>query len=339
MIFLGIESSCDDTGVALYSPGKGVLAERLASSGALHQKTCGIVPEVAARDHSRKLLPLVTACLQQTRIQVEEITAIGYTRGPGLIGALMVGAAFAKSLAFALGKPTLGVHHLEGHLCSVLLDSTDPPQAPFLALLVSGGHSHLFLVEGDFRYRLLGATRDDAAGEAFDKCAAMLGLGYPGGAPLSALAQSGDPLRFSLPRPMVGKPGYDFSFSGLKTAVRYCLADLGTQAREASTRADLAAGVEAAIVDCLLARLQRAVVDTGVDRVVIAGGVSANLRLRTAVGKKTWRVWLPSPRLCTDNGAMIACAVANRYQAGFMDMDMTIEPMPVWPLEQLHLMQ
>ena len=332
MIFLGIETSCDETGLALYSPERGIIAEQLASSSE-HQLAGDIVPEVAAREHSRKLLPLFQACLQQAGLAPSTITAIGYTRGPGLVGALMVGAAFAKSLAWALGKPALGIHHLEGHMCSIFLDGkTSPPHMPYLALLASGGHSHLFKVEKQFDYHLLGATRDDAAGEAFDKCAFMLGLGYPGGAKLSALAQKGNATRFPLPRPMLRKPGYDFSFSGLKTAVRYLLHDLGAQAQEQQTRADLAAAIEAAIVDSLIARVQRAARDTGLNRLVIAGGVSANTRLRNAAKVLGADLWLPPPRLCTDNGAMIACATALRYQAGYVDIDSSIQPLPVWSL-------
>ena len=332
-LYLGIETSCDDTGVALYDTQRGVIAQQLASSSRMHADTAGIVPEVAARDHSRTLLPLTIACMREAQIASKDITAIGYTKGPGLVGSLMVGAAFAKSWAYAAGIPALGIHHLEGHLCSVVLDTNHPPPTPpYLALLVSGGHSHLFRVDSHFSYHLLGATRDDAAGEAFDKCAAMLGLGYPGGAALAALAKKGQANRFTFPRPMLGKPGLDLSFSGLKTAVRYCLLELGQEAKQPQTQADVAAGVEAAIVDSLLGRLKQAVATTGITQVVIAGGVSANIRLRQAVSLQPWQVWLPPLRLCTDNGAMIACATALRHKAGYADTDSAIDPVAVWPL-------
>ncbi len=316
MKVLGIETSCDETGVALYCTERGLLGQALHSQIAMHERYGGVVPELASRDHIRRLLPLVREVLEQAGTGLSAIDAVAYTEGPGLAGALLVGAGVGASLAFGLGVPAIGIHHLEGHLLSPRL-SADPPAFPFVALLVSGGHTQLMAVEGIGRYALLGDTLDDAAGEAFDKSAQLLGLGYPGGAALSRLAENGRPGRFRLPRPMLHSGDLDFSFSGLKTAVL-------TAARrglpDAQARADLAAEVEAAIVDVLVAKSLRAVRETGHERLVVAGGVSANRRLRaqlaTAAAQAPLRVHFPELALCSDNGAMIAFAGALRLQAG-----------------------
>ncbi len=321
MLILGIESSCDETGVALYDTVSGLLGHSVHSQIALHAEYGGVVPELASRDHVRRLLPMVETLLLEQGQTVREIEGIAYTEGPGLAGALLVGASVGAALGYALNVPVVGIHHLEAHLLSPLL-ATPAPAFPFVALLVSGGHTQLMAVEGPGQYQLLGETRDDAAGEAFDKTAKLLGLPYPGGPALAHLAESGDPKRFTLPRPMLGQDNLDFSFSGLKTAVSTLTEQLGGDATLASERdkADIAAAFQEAIVDVLVARCSRAVTQTGMSQLVVAGGVGANRRLRKridATGKKAgFRVFYPPVELCTDNGAMIAFAGAMRIAQG-----------------------
>jgi N6-L-threonylcarbamoyladenine synthase len=340
MLTLGIETSCDETGVALYCDTRGLLAQALHSQVAMHERYGGVVPELASRDHIGRLLPLTRQVLDEAGAAVGDIDAIAYTEGPGLAGALLVGAAVAQSLAYALGVPALGVHHLEGHLLSPLL-SPDAPDFPFVALLVSGGHTQLMRVDGVGRYVLLGESVDDAAGEAFDKSAKLMGLGYPGGPALAKLAESGTPGRFGLPRPKLHSGDLDFSFSGLKTAVATRIA---RGLPDDAARADLAAEVQAAIVDVLVAKSLAALRATGLDTLVIAGGVSANRRLRERLARASetdgLRVHFPEPALCTDNGAMIAFAGSLRLQA--MARQGVAPPRaggfdvrPRWPLETL----
>jgi N6-L-threonylcarbamoyladenine synthase len=325
MKVLGFESSCDETGVALVEvPEQGaprLLAQALHSQIAMHQAYGGVVPELASRDHIRRVLPLTREVLREAGIELADIDLIAYTEGPGLAGALLVGAGVAVSLAAALGKPTLGIHHLEGHLLSPFL-SADAPEFPFVALLVSGGHTQLMRVDDVGRYEILGETIDDAAGEAFDKSAKLLGLPYPGGPHLSKLAEQGDAKAFELPRPLLhsGKP--DFSFAGLKTAVLTQVKKLGDAPTE-TQRADLAAATQAAIVEVLVKKSLLALKDTGLKRLVVAGGVGANRLLReqlnTACAKRGVRVHYPELSLCTDNGAMIAMAAALRLQRGMAE--------------------
>jgi N6-L-threonylcarbamoyladenine synthase len=314
VLILGIETSCDETGVALYDGDRGLLGHTLHSQVRLHADYGGVVPELASRDHVQRLLPLTRDLLDKTGCRLEQVTAIAYTQGPGLAGALLVGAATAHGLARALGIPAVGTHHLEAHLLSPLL-STPAPSFPFVALLVSGGHTQLMRVTAVGEYELLGETLDDAAGEAFDKTAKLLGLDYPGGPALAKLAGHGKPGRFSLPRPMIHSGDLDFSFSGLKTAV---LTLVRERPLDETSRADLAAGIEAAIVDVLVAKALAALERTGLRQLVVAGGVGANRRLRnqlTAVApKRGSQVFYPDLEYCTDNGAMIAFAAALRMQ-------------------------
>lgn len=343
MNFLGIESSCDETGVALVSAAADgvptLRAQALHSQADMHQAYGGVVPELASRDHIRRVLPLARRVLAEAGIGLRDIDLVAYTRGPGLAGALLVGAGIAVALAEALHKPTLGVHHLEGHLLSPFL-SADPPQFPFVALLVSGGHTQLMRVDGVGRYTLLGETVDDAAGEAFDKSAKLLGLGYPGGPALSALARAGRGDAFELPRPLLHKPNLDFSFAGLKTAVAVRLAKLG-EASDAQ-RADMAASVQQAIVDVLCAKALRALKGTGLKRLVVAGGVGANASLRASLDAEARRigarVHYPEPALCTDNGAMIALAATMRWQAGLAESQQAgaFDVRPRWDLAQIN---
>ena len=340
MRVFGIESSCDETGLALYCTERGLLGEALHSQVAMHEQYGGVVPELASRDHIRRILPLAHQVLEQARLSVDDIDGVAWTAGPGLAGALLVGAAAGASLAWALNRPGIGVHHLEGHLLSPLL-ADERPTMPFVALLVSGGHTQLLAVKGIGHYQLLGDTLDDAAGEAFDKSAKLLGLGYPGGPALSRLAAQGRPGAFRLPRPMLHEPGLDFSFSGLKTAVRTLVA---RGLADEQARADLALEVETAITEVLAAKAVRAVRDSGFGRLVIAGGVSANRalreRLQRAAEREGFRCWFPPPALCTDNGAMIALAGALRLQALALDGRLPESPRgfeirPRWPLDQL----
>lgn len=335
MTVLGIESSCDETGVALYEPERGLLAHRLHSQIALHAEYGGVVPELASRDHIRRLPQLIDQTLAEAGVTRQDIAAIGYTAGPGLAGALLVGASVAEAMAFALDVPALPIHHLEGHLLSPML-SDDAPEFPFVALLVSGGHTQLMRVDGVGRYRLLGESVDDAAGEAFDKTAKLLGLGYPGGPELARLAERGTAGRTSLPRPMLKTEHLDFSFSGLKTAVLTAYQG-GRQTEDA--RADLAAEFQQAVVEVLVAKSLKAVERSGLDTLVVAGGVGANRHLRdeldAACRPRGWRVCYPAPALCTDNGAMIALAASMRLQAGLIASgERTIAVRPRWPLDQ-----
>jgi N6-L-threonylcarbamoyladenine synthase len=313
-LVLGIETSCDETGVALYDGERGLLAHALHTQAQLHADYGGVVPELASRDHVRRLLPLTRGLLEETGCRLDQLTAVAYTEGPGLAGALLVGAATAHGLARALGIPALGVHHLEAHLLSPLL-SRPAPVFPFVALLVSGGHTQLMRVAAVGDYELLGETLDDAAGEAFDKTAKLLGLGYPGGPALARLAASGTAGRFKLPRPMMASGDLDFSFSGLKTAVLTAIKD---RAIDAAARADLAAEIETAIADVLAAKAFAALKRTGLAQLVVAGGVGANLTLRARlnVGARARgaQVFYPELELCTDNGAMIAFTAALRMQ-------------------------
>jgi N6-L-threonylcarbamoyladenine synthase len=342
MWILGIESSCDETGVAVVDaggPGLPVLkAQALHSQIDLHQAYGGVVPELASRDHIRRALPLIEQVLAQSALEMGQIDWVAYTRGPGLAGALLVGAGLACALAAGLGKPALGVHHLEGHLLSPFL-SDDPPQFPFVALLVSGGHTQLMRVDAVGRYALLGETLDDAAGEAFDKSAKLLGLPYPGGPHLSRLAQSGDAQAFKLPRPLLHSGDLDFSFAGLKTAVLTQVQRLGDGL--GPRRADLAAATQAAIVDVLHAKCMAALQATGLRRLVVAGGVGANLALRqrldNACQQQGVRVHYPELHLCTDNGAMIAMAAAMRLQADLVPAHSAyaFDVKPRWPLQEV----
>ena len=332
MLVLGIETSCDETGVALYDTEAGLLEQRLHSQVELHARYGGVVPELASRDHSRRLVPLVESVMADAGMQTGDLDGVAYTAGPGLIGALMVGATFAASYATAAGLPAVPVHHMEGHLLAPLLEP-DPPAFPFVALLVSGGHTLLVRVEGVGAYTVLGASVDDAVGEAFDKTATLLGLGYPGGPALARLAESGDPERFSFPRPMTDRPGLDFSFSGLKTFALNTLREAGPEAGP-----DIARAFEDAVADTLAIKCRRALRETGLKRLVVAGGVSANQRLRQRLarleGEEGARVYYPRPELCTDNGAMIAYAGYLRLAAGAAE-PLAFSASPRWPLDEL----
>ena len=335
-LILGIESSCDETGVALYHTERGLLAHTLHSQIALHNEYGGVVPELASRDHVRHALPLLRSALQQAACTLRDIDAVAYTQGPGLSGALLVGASIACALAYTLQIPTLGVHHLEGHLLSPLL--SDPaPKFPFVALLVSGGHTQLMRVDGVGRYALLGESVDDAAGEAFDKSAKLLGLDYPGGALLAKLAQGGTPGRFKLPRPMLHSGDLDFSFSGLKTAV---LLAVQQNPDDPQTRADIAHAAQEAIAEVLVRKAQSALEQSGLTQLVVAGGVGANQLLRSrlneVIGKRGGKVFYPDLEFCTDNGAMIAFAGAMRLQheAGWHDYRFNVKPR--WDLQELN---
>ena len=315
MLILGIETSCDETGVALYdSAGSGLLAHAVHSQVAMHEAYGGVVPELASRDHIRRLIPLARGVFEQAGRDIEQLGAVAYTEGPGLAGALLVGASFAHALALALDVPAIGIHHLEGHLLSPLL-SQRPPAFPFVALLVSGGHTQLMRVDGIARYALLGETQDDAAGEAFDKTATLLGLGYPGGPALARLAESGIPGRHRLPRPMIASGDLEFSFSGLKTAVMLLVRGADP---EPQFRADVARAFQDAIVEVLASKCAQAMEATGLTSLVVAGGVGANRALRARLDAQGARsgfdVFYPEPELCTDNGAMIALAAALRLQ-------------------------
>jgi N6-L-threonylcarbamoyladenine synthase len=343
VIVLGIESSCDETGVALVESAAGapprLLADALHSQAAMHEAYGGVVPELASRDHIRRVLPLARRVLADAALPLAAVDVVAYTRGPGLAGALLVGAGVAVALGAALDKPTLGVHHLEGHLLSPFL-AAPAPEFPFVALLVSGGHTQLMQVQGVGRYTLLGETIDDAAGEAFDKSAKLLGLGYPGGPALARLAEFGDERAFALPRPLLHSGDLDFSFAGLKTAVMTQVKKLGSNVCE-QARADLAASTQAAIVDVLVAKTLRALKGSGGHRLVVAGGVGANRRLReqldAGAAKLGARVHYPPLALCSDNGAMIAAAAAMRLEAGLarLSRDGAFDVRPRWPLAEL----
>jgi N6-L-threonylcarbamoyladenine synthase len=332
MLVLGLETSCDETGLALFDSEKGLLGQVLHSQIALHAEYGGVVPELASRDHVRKMIPLLEALLAQTQLKKSDINAIAFTRGPGLMGALMTGALFGRTLAFSLGIPAIGVHHMEGHLLAPLL-SDRPPEFPFVALLVSGGHTQLMAAYGIGQYELLGESIDDAAGEAFDKVAKMMGLPYPGGPNIAKIAELGDSQSFTLPRPMLHQ-GLDFSFSGMKTAVLNQYKKVEGQGREA----DLAASFQEAMVDTLVKKCLRALKQTGLQRLVIAGGVSANQALRLRLEQELKRmgatVYYAEPALCTDNGAMIAFAGWQRLTAGQCD-DLSVTTTPRWPMVEL----
>jgi N6-L-threonylcarbamoyladenine synthase len=331
MLVLGVESSCDETGVALYDSTRGLLSHALYSQIAMHNEYGGVVPELASRDHIQRVLPLTRQVFSESGCTLADLDGIAYTQGPGLAGALLVGAGMARALAFALDIPAVGVHHLEGHMLSPLISDT-PPEFPFVALLVSGGHTQLMLVSGVGRYTLLGETLDDAAGEAFDKTAQLLGLGYPGGPALSKLAATGDATRFSLPRPMLNSGDFDFSFSGLKTAVLTLVRKEGLD-----HAADIAAAFQTAAVDVLVRKSLAACQQSGVVRLVVAGGVGANAHLREqltgAAAKRGIAVFYPRMEFCTDNGAMIAYAGAQRMAHAQMDLGFAVKPR--WELATL----
>ena len=334
MRILAIESSCDESAAAILDAGRGLLAHEIFSQIELHRVYGGVVPELASRDHVRRLLPLVRSVMAKAETTPDDLDGVVYTAGPGLIGALLTGASLARSLAYAWKVPALGVHHLEGHLLAPLLEP-DPPPFPHVALLVSGGHTMLIEVRGIGSYQLLGETRDDAAGEAFDKTAKLLGLPYPGGPELARLAEHGRPGAFDFPRPMIDRPGLEFSFSGLKTAVVHAIR--GREMTD-SLRADVAEGVQAAIVETLTVKALRALEETGLDTLVVSGGVSANRSLRErlaeAARRQGARVYYPRIEFCTDNAAMIAVAGLARLKAGQHD-GLAIEARARWPLESL----
>jgi N6-L-threonylcarbamoyladenine synthase len=339
MRVLGIETSCDETGVALYDSEHGLLADALYSQIAVHEEYGGVVPELASRDHVRKALPLIKEVLAEAGCQPGEIDGVAYTAGPGLVGALMVGATLAKGLAWGWNVPVLGVHHMEGHLLAPMLEQ-EKPAYPFVALLVSGGHTQLVRVDGIGCYRQLGESLDDAAGEAFDKVAKMLGQPYPGGPHVARLAEGGRRDRFKFPRPMVNRPGLDFSFSGLKTFTLNTLEENGGRTgADEQTRADIAWAFQDAVIDTLVIKCRRALKQEQLSTLVMAGGVSANVqlreRLRTALEKVRARVFYPAPRYCTDNGAMIAYAGCQRLLQGDRDSAET-RVRPRWPMEELH---
>jgi N6-L-threonylcarbamoyladenine synthase len=334
MVVLGIETSCDETAVALFEGGRGLLANRIFSQVELHRRHGGVVPELASRDHIERLLPMIEEALADARLPAQAIDGIAYTAGPGLIGALLVGASVARSLGYARNLPVVGVHHLEGHLLAPQLE-TGAPDFPFVALQVSGGHTMLVEVRGVGSYRILGETQDDAAGEAFDKTAKLLGLGYPGGPELAALAERGRDGVFEFPRPMLDRPGLDFSFSGLKTAV---VVAVRGRVLDDAARADVARGFENAMVDTLVAKSLRALKLTGLDALVVAGGVGANRRLRASLAKAVAaaraRAYFPRPEFCTDNAAMIALAGHHRLAAGERE-DLAVRARARWPLDEL----
>ena len=338
MLVLGLETSCDETGVALYDSERGLLADALCSQIDLHRAYGGVVPELASRDHVKRMLPLIRQVLEEAGRTAQDIDAIAYTAGPGLVGALLVGASCAQALAFAWEIPALGVHHMEGHLLAPMLEE-QPPQFPFVALLVSGGHTQLVRVDGIGRYALLGESLDDAAGEAFDKTAKMLGLVYPGGPEIARLAERGVPGRFVFPRPMTDRPGLDFSFSGLKTFAlnTWQQQRTGGEADE-QVRCDIALAFQQAVVETLTIKCKRALKHTHLKSLVIAGGVSANQALRSGLEKMLkelgGQVFYARPRFCTDNGAMIAYAGCQRLLAGQQDGP-AIGVQARWPMEQL----
>lgn len=338
MLVLGLETSCDETGIALYDTDRGLLSHRVYSQIAVHAEYGGVVPELASRDHVRKSLPLIREVMAEAGQDLKDLDGIAYTRGPGLVGALLVGACLGRTLGWALQIPAVGVHHMEGHLLAPMLED-ESPDFPFIALLVSGGHTQLVQVDGIGQYHLLGESLDDAAGEAFDKAAKMMGLPYPGGPELSRLADSGDATRFSFPRPMTDRPGLDFSFSGLKTFTRTTILDCAEDGvLSEQDKKDIAAGFQAAVVDTLSIKCRRAMKQTGVNRLIIAGGVGANRslreRLRAMATELGGQVFYPRPELCTDNGAMIAYAGAQRLLAG-ESSDLGVSCVPRWPMTEL----
>lgn len=334
MRVLGIETSCDETGIAIFDDQKGILSHQLYSQVKLHADYGGVVPELASRDHVRKTIPLIQAALQEAGLGKDDIDGIAYTAGPGLVGAILVGATIGRSLAMAWNKPAIAVHHMEGHLLAPMLEE-QAPEFPFVALLVSGGHSMLVRVDGIGSYQLLGESIDDAAGEAFDKTAKLMGLDYPGGPLLSRLAEKGTTGRFKFPRPMTDRPGLDMSFSGLKTFAANTIAANGD---DEQTRADIARAFEDAVVDTLAIKCRRALKETGLKRLVCAGGVSANRHLRAQLAEMMQElggeVFYPRTEYCTDNGAMIAYAGMQRLKAGVFE-PLVIKAVPRWPLDTL----
>ena len=340
MRILGIETSCDETGLAVYDGERGILADVLYSQIELHAEFGGVVPELASRDHIRKIAPLLKQVLAESGCAAKDIDAVAYTSGPGLVGALMVGACFGRALAYAWDVPAIGIHHMEGHLLAPLLEP-DAPQYPFVALLVSGGHTQLVRVDGVGQYGLLGESLDDAAGEAFDKAAKMMGLPYPGGPNIAALAEQGTAGRFKFPRPMVNRPGLDFSFSGLKTFTLNTVAACKESAEGLTEqdKADIALAFEDAVVDTLAIKCKRALEQEGLKTLVMAGGVSANKKLRQILeqrlGKLGVRVSYPPPALCTDNGAMIAFAGYCRLASGYQGDDLAVTVKSRWPMTEL----
>ncbi|NRD72927.1 tRNA (adenosine(37)-N6)-threonylcarbamoyltransferase complex transferase subunit TsaD [Shewanella sp. VB17] len=334
MRVLGIETSCDETGVAVYDDKLGLLSHVLYSQVKLHADYGGVVPELASRDHVRKIVPLVRQVLLEANCTLDDIDGVAYTKGPGLVGALLVGACMGRALAYSWGKPAIGVHHMEGHLLAPMLED-NAPEYPFLALLVSGGHSMLVAVEGIGEYEVLGESVDDAAGEAFDKTAKLMGLDYPGGPRLAKLAAKGEAGHYRFPRPMTDKPGLNFSFSGLKT---FAANTIASEPDDEQTRANIALAFEEAVVDTLSIKCRRALKQTGYNNLVIAGGVSANTRLRTSLAEMmtslNGKVYYPRSEFCTDNGAMIAYAGLQRLKAGQTD-DLAVKGVPRWPLDSL----
>lgn len=339
MKILGIETSCDETGVAIYDEEKGLIANQLYSQIEMHADYGGVVPELASRDHIRKTVPLIEAALKEANLTACDIDGVAYTAGPGLIGALLVGATIARSLAYAWNVPALGVHHMEGHLLAPMLEET-PPEFPFVALLISGGHTQLVKVDGVGRYELLGESIDDAAGEAFDKTGKLLGLDYPAGVAVSRLAEQGTPNRFVFPRPMTDRPGLDFSFSGLKTfAANTINTNLDENGKlDEQTRCDIAHAFQQAVVDTILIKCKRALQQTGYKRLVMAGGVSANKQLRADLAEMMkslgGEVYYPRPQFCTDNGAMIAYTGFLRLKHG-KQTDLSVSVKPRWAMTEL----
>lgn len=339
MKILGIETSCDETGIAIYDEEKGLVANQLYSQIAMHADYGGVVPELASRDHIRKTLPLIDAALKEANLTACEIDGIAYTAGPGLVGALLVGATIARSLAYAWNIPALGVHHMEGHLLAPMLEETPPP-FPFVALLVSGGHTQLVKVEAVGKYELLGESIDDAAGEAFDKTGKLLGLDYPAGVAVSKLAEQGYANRFTFPRPMTDRPGLDFSFSGLKTfAANTISANLDENGHlDAQTQCDIALAFQQAVIETLIIKCRRALQQTGYNRLVVAGGVSANKQLRKGLAQlmheQKGEVFYPRPQFCTDNGAMIAYTGFVRMKQG-QSSDLSVQVKPRWAMTDI----
>lgn len=338
MRVLGIETSCDETGIAIYDDKLGIMAHQLYSQVALHADYGGVVPELASRDHIRKTIPLIVAALKDAGCSKDDIDGVAFTAGPGLMGALLVGATIGRSLAFAWGKPAVAVHHMEGHLLAPMLEER-APEFPFVALLVSGGHTLLVRVDGIGRYEILGESVDDAAGEAFDKTAKLMDLDYPGGPRLAKLAEQGTPKRFVFPRPMTAKPGLDFSFSGLKTATATTIAaEIANGNYDQQTRADIAHAFQQAVVDTLAIKCKRALLQTGLNRLVVAGGVSANVSLREQLSELmsslNGEAFYPRNEYCTDNGAMIAFAGLQRLKAGDIE-PLAVRARPRWPLDEL----
>lgn len=334
MRILGIETSCDETGIAIYDEEQGLLSHQLYSQVKLHADYGGVVPELASRDHVKKTIPLIKAALKEAGLTSKDIDGVAYTAGPGLVGALLVGATIGRSLAYAWNVPAVPVHHMEGHLLAPMLED-NPPEFPFVALLVSGGHTMMVEVKAIGEYQILGESIDDAAGEAFDKTAKLMGLDYPGGPLLSRLAENGTKGRFKFPRPMTDRPGLDFSFSGLKT---FAANTIAANDNDDQTRADIAYAFQEAVCDTLVIKCRRALEQTGLNRIVIAGGVSANKQLRISLEalaqKVGGAVYYPRTEFCTDNGAMIAYAGMQRLRNGEMT-DLSVQAQPRWPIDQL----